>query len=84
MCDIVRGHIVPFQALGRMTDWLVIKKVCSDRSLVNTTSKISSSFQHYKLDSELALKEVQGNLDRERFIIDNIVVSSVAMKSVMT
>ncbi|KAG2114646.1 CGI-121-domain-containing protein [Suillus discolor] len=39
--------------------------------------------KHYKLDSESALKEVQGNLDRERSIIDNIVVSSVAMKNVM-
>lgn len=65
MCDIIKGHIVPFQALGRMTDWPIIKK-------------------HFKLDSELALKEVQGNLDRERFIINNIVVSSVAMKNVMT
>jgi hypothetical protein len=51
---------------------------------INAISRISSPFQHYKLDSESALKEVQGNLDRERFIIDNIVVSSVAMKNVMT
>ncbi|KAG2357199.1 CGI-121-domain-containing protein, partial [Suillus spraguei] len=39
--------------------------------------------KHYKLDLESALKEVQGNMDRERFIINNIVVSSVAMKNVM-
>ncbi|KAG2139749.1 kinase binding protein CGI-121-domain-containing protein [Suillus clintonianus] len=38
--------------------------------------------KHYKLDSESALKEVQGNQDRECSIIDNIVVSSVAMKNV--
>ncbi|KAG2344960.1 CGI-121-domain-containing protein, partial [Suillus weaverae] len=64
MCDIIQGRMVPFQALGQMTDWSIIKK-------------------HYKLYSESALKEVQGNLDRERSIIDNIVVSSVAMKNVM-
>ncbi|KAG2035354.1 CGI-121-domain-containing protein [Suillus americanus] len=64
MCDITQGRMVPFQALGQMTNWSIIKK-------------------HYKLDSESALKEVQGNLDRERSIIDNIVVSSVAMKNVM-
>ncbi|KAG2069762.1 CGI-121-domain-containing protein [Suillus decipiens] len=64
MCDIIQGCMVPFQALGQMTDWSIIKK-------------------HYKLDSESALKEVQGNMDRERFIINNIVVSSVAMKNVM-
>ncbi|KAG1740371.1 kinase binding protein CGI-121-domain-containing protein [Suillus lakei] len=64
MCDIIQGSMVPFQVLGQMTDWSIIKK-------------------HYKLDSELALKEVQGNRDREHSIIDNIVVSSVAMKNVM-
>ncbi|KAG0698011.1 kinase binding protein CGI-121-domain-containing protein [Suillus ampliporus] len=64
MCDIVQGSIVPFEALGQMTDWSTIKK-------------------HYKLDSELALKEVQGNQDRVHSIVDNIVVSSVAMKNVM-
>ncbi|KAG2130451.1 CGI-121-domain-containing protein [Suillus bovinus] len=64
MCDIIQGCMVPFQALGKITDWSIIKK-------------------HYKLDSESALKELQRNLDRERSIIDNIVVSSVAMKNVM-
>ncbi|KAJ8592154.1 CGI-121-domain-containing protein [Rhizopogon salebrosus TDB-379] len=39
--------------------------------------------KHYKLDTEPALKEVQGKQDRERVIIDNIIVSSVAMKNVM-
>ncbi|KAG2125892.1 kinase binding protein CGI-121-domain-containing protein [Suillus cothurnatus] len=65
MCDIIQGCMVPFKALGQMTDWSIIQK-------------------HYKLESEPALKALQGNLDRERSIIDNIVVSSVAMKNVMT
>ncbi|KAG1729084.1 kinase binding protein CGI-121-domain-containing protein [Suillus paluster] len=64
MSDIVQGSIVPFEALGQMTDWSTIQK-------------------HYKLDSEPVLKEVQGNKDREHSIVDNIVVSSVAMKNVM-
>ncbi|KAG1811259.1 CGI-121-domain-containing protein [Suillus subaureus] len=59
---------------GRMVPFQVLSQM-TDWSIIK---------KHYKLDSESALKEVQGNLDRERSIIDNIVVSSVAMKSVMT
>lgn len=39
--------------------------------------------KHYKLNGEPALKEVAGDGDRERAVIDNIVVSTVAMKSVV-
>ncbi|KAI6099057.1 kinase binding protein CGI-121-domain-containing protein [Pisolithus sp. B1] len=40
--------------------------------------------KHYKLNGEPALKEVANDGNRERAVIDNIVVSTVAMKSVMT
>lgn len=39
--------------------------------------------KHYKLDAEPALKEVQGEQDREHAIVNNIIVGSVAMKNVM-
>ncbi|KAI6039258.1 kinase binding protein CGI-121-domain-containing protein [Pisolithus marmoratus] len=39
--------------------------------------------KHYKLNGEVALKEVAGDGNRERAVIDNIVVSTVAMKFVM-
>jgi EKC/KEOPS complex subunit CGI121/TPRKB len=39
--------------------------------------------QLYRLDPELAIKDAAGNTSRERTIVDNIVISSVAMKSVM-
>ncbi|KAI6033816.1 kinase binding protein CGI-121-domain-containing protein [Pisolithus microcarpus] len=38
--------------------------------------------KHYKLNGESALKEVASNGNRERAVIDNIMVSTVAMKSV--
>ncbi|EGO30133.1 hypothetical protein SERLADRAFT_454421 [Serpula lacrymans var. lacrymans S7.9] len=43
----------------------------------------SSIKKYYKLNVEPAVKEAAGDDVRERAIIDNIVVSSVAMKSVM-
>ncbi|KAI6004305.1 kinase binding protein CGI-121-domain-containing protein [Pisolithus albus] len=39
--------------------------------------------KHYKLNGEPALKEAAGDGNRERAVIDNIVVSTVAMKSVV-
>ncbi|KAF8164797.1 kinase binding protein CGI-121-domain-containing protein [Crassisporium funariophilum] len=39
--------------------------------------------KYHKLNGEMAIKEAAGNPVRERVIVDNIVVSSVAMKSVM-
>ncbi|KDR74363.1 hypothetical protein GALMADRAFT_250235 [Galerina marginata CBS 339.88] len=39
--------------------------------------------KYYKLNNEVAIKEAASNPSREREIVDNIVVSSVAMKSVM-
>ena len=41
------------------------------------------SRQYHKLNAEPAIKEAACDRGREHAIIDNIVVSSVAMKSVM-
>ena len=39
--------------------------------------------QHYKLDQEPAFKDFTGRSPEERALIDNLVISSVAMKSIM-
>ncbi|KAF8905833.1 hypothetical protein CPB84DRAFT_1771294 [Gymnopilus junonius] len=39
--------------------------------------------KYHKLNSEVAIKEVVNDPIREKAIVDNIVVTSVAMKSVM-
>lgn len=39
--------------------------------------------QHYKLDQEPVYKDFTGRTPEERAIIDNLVISSVAMKSIM-
>ncbi|KII96124.1 hypothetical protein PLICRDRAFT_96194 [Plicaturopsis crispa FD-325 SS-3] len=38
--------------------------------------------KHYKLNTEVAVKDTAGNVSREHAVVDRIVVSSVAMKSV--
>ncbi|KAJ7246402.1 kinase binding protein CGI-121-domain-containing protein, partial [Mycena rebaudengoi] len=39
--------------------------------------------KYHKLGNEIAIRDAQNDLERERAIINNVVVSSVAMKSVM-
>ncbi|KIJ19744.1 hypothetical protein PAXINDRAFT_125890, partial [Paxillus involutus ATCC 200175] len=43
----------------------------------------SSVKKHYKLNAEVAVKDAVGDATKERTVVDSIVVSSVAMKSVM-
>jgi EKC/KEOPS complex subunit CGI121/TPRKB len=42
-----------------------------------------ASIQYHKLGNEVGIREAKDNLERERAVVDGIVVSSVAMKSVM-
>lgn len=46
-------------------------------------SLLITILQYYKLNNEPAVKDVAGDIAREHRVVDNIVVSSVAMKSVM-
>ncbi|KIK93849.1 hypothetical protein PAXRUDRAFT_33830 [Paxillus rubicundulus Ve08.2h10] len=43
----------------------------------------SSVKKHYKLNTEVAVKDAAGDATKERTVVDSIVVSSVAMKSAM-
>lgn len=53
-----------------------------------TISLISSHpllipFQYYKLNDEAAIKALNADIPNQHALIDNIIVSAVAMKSVM-
>lgn len=39
--------------------------------------------QYHKLNGEVAVQVSKGNISRERAIVDNIVITTVAMKTVM-
>jgi EKC/KEOPS complex subunit CGI121/TPRKB len=79
---VVEGVKSPFTALDGLTDWTAIKKVrvyLPLRLMFNNCDRP----QYHKLGNEIAIRDAQNDLERERAIIKNVVVSSVAMKSVM-
>ncbi|KAH7888178.1 kinase binding protein CGI-121-domain-containing protein [Phlebopus sp. FC_14] len=52
-------------------------------STLPQTTDWSSVRKYYKLDTEPAMQGLVGNTVKDRAVLDNVVVSSVAMKSVM-
>jgi len=68
MCAAVVGTVCPFSALEKMTDWALIRKASIWSD--DSTSAGLTAGQYHKLDGE------SGELDE-------IVVSTVAMKSVV-
>jgi len=79
MKEVIDGTLEPLAELENVTDWSSIKKVyvvnfCPFKSLFTYFF-----LKYHKLNGEAAIKG-----SKEREIIDNIVVSSVAMKSVMS
>lgn len=73
------GILVPLVELEYVTDWPSVKNVCV-LDIFTIQSVFTYFFlKYHKLNGEVAIKG-----SREREIINNIVVSSVAMKSVMS
>ena len=80
MNAVVRGTISHLSALETITDWSSVKKV---RQAPLVDIQIVEMYEQYhKLNAEQAVQETSGS-SRCHAIIDNIVISSVAMKSVM-
>ena len=79
---VVSGKLSPLEELSTITDWASVKKAINCR-LTAHRMLINSNGQYYKLNNEPALKAVAKDPSRERSVIDEIVTSSVAMKSVM-
>jgi len=84
MNTVVLGTLSPLSSLNQLTDWPSIRKVCK-LLLLDEQRRGLHEFpcQYHKLNTEPAIKEALGDPDREHAIVDNIVVSTVAMKSVM-
>jgi len=84
MNAVADGRMIPLSDLDQVTDWSSIKKVChllpTFQTLLTNPNLI---IQLHKLEAEPAIINAAGNVACERAIIDNIVTSSVGMKSVM-
>ena len=81
MRAVVVGDLVPLGNLSSITDWAAIKKVSLWSSFAGA-ALIDLRVQYYKLNGEPALKAVVQDQTQERRVIEKIVISSVAMKSV--
>jgi hypothetical protein len=81
MSAVVEGTQVSLSELAGLTDWAAVKKVgvnlCASPICTHFTRR-----QYNKLNGDLVIRETQNDPTRERHLIDNIVVSLVAMKSV--
>ena len=81
MRSVVVGDLVPLGNLSSITDWATVKKASLWSSFA-AAALIDSRVQYYKLNGEPALKAVAQDQVQERRVIEEIVISSVAMKSV--
>ncbi|EIM85448.1 CGI-121-domain-containing protein [Stereum hirsutum FP-91666 SS1] len=61
----------------------VVDGAISPLSKLASLTDWSSIRKYYKLNSESAVKEIRSDANQEHAVVDKIVVSSVAMKSVM-
>jgi hypothetical protein len=80
MVRVVEGTLVPLDALQSLTDWPTIKKVCVCVNPIEV--KTADIRQYHKLNNEQWAKNMSDV--EETQAVDNIVTSTVAMKSVAT
>lgn len=84
MKKVVQGDLVPLDTLADITDWAAIKKagVCIESEFRSCSCILV--VQYYKLNGEPAVKALEKNSVRQNTIVDELVTSFVAMKSVMS
>ena len=79
MKEVIDGTLVPLVELKNVTDWSSVKKVCVLDFFTVQLLFTHFPLKYHKLNDEAAVKG-----SKELEIIDNIVISSVATKSVMS
>lgn len=79
MSAIIEGTQVSMSQLASLTDWVAVKRVGLTTSLIYAQF---TRWQYNKLNVDPVIREAQNDPAREHHLIDNIVVSLVAMKSV--
>lgn len=78
----VHGTLSPLSALGNITDWSAVKKVSSRDNLDVQAVLRANVPQLHKLNTEPAIREASRDPAAERSVVNEIVISSVATKSV--
>lgn len=81
MKAVVTGNVLPLADLPKLTDWAIVKKVRCPRTL-SRADEVTPHVQYYKLNADPALKAPGLSQDQQQLIANDIIVSTVAMKSV--
>jgi EKC/KEOPS complex subunit CGI121/TPRKB len=80
MNAVVEGTQVPVSQLASLTDWIAVKRV--GELISSPIYSQSMRWQYNKLNLDPVIREAQNDPTREHHLIDNIVTSLVAMKSI--
>lgn len=80
MNAVVDGTQVPVSQLSSLTDWVAVKRVGGPFS--SPIYAQSMRWQYNKLNLDPVIREAQNDPTHEHHLIDNIVISLVAMKSI--
>ena len=82
MEDVVDGELVCMNELSSITDWASLKRVCHLlRKLYFPPLRWS---QYYKFNTDPAVSALAQDTEKQHVVVDELVTSFVAMKSVMS
>ena len=84
MKEVVEGDLIVLDRLKEITDWSSIRKVCQVQGSAHICSSQNDFSQYYKLNNDTAVSALQKNPARQNAVVDELVTSFVAMKSVMS
>ena len=82
MTSVVDGNLISIDGLSAITDWASLKKVRRRGALFPLLAYMS--LQYYKLNTDPALAKATNDVDVQHSVVDELVTSYVAMKSVMS
>lgn len=79
---VVTGTVVPLHCLNALTDWTAVKKV---RALLQIVAPVViPRLQYHKLNGEPCIRNAAGHPEIEHAKINDIVISTVATKIVLS
>jgi hypothetical protein len=81
MKAVVNGEETPLEHISQFTDWSSVKKVSGP--CLSASPPTLMVLQYHKLNDEPAIKAASKDTQAEHALVDDFVVSGVAMKSVL-
>ena len=82
MTSVVDGRLIPVDSLSSVTDWASLKKVRRRGTLFPHVAYMK--LQYYKLNADHVITKATDDVDDKFAVVDELVTSYIAMKSVMS